>query len=141
VARYFVFTTSCFAVACSPAAQPSVPIETNVCQIVATPKRFVSRRVALNTYVSADGMHLALLMGAPCDRGIQFQFASNVPRATQDQIIEAIFQPWPGTAGKDITGRFEGTLRYDRDEQRWFPYYLEIEAVEDLNINIGKRPW
>jgi hypothetical protein len=141
VARYFISITLCAAVACSPPAQPSLPIETNVCDIVAAPKRFVSRRVAFSTYISADGMHLALLMGTPCNRGIQFQFASSVPQTTQDEIVKAIFQPWPSTAGKDISGRFKGTLRYDRDEERLFPYYLEIEAVENLTIKIGKRPW
>jgi hypothetical protein len=121
--------------------QPPLPIETNVCEIVAAPKRFVSGRVALNTSISADGMHLALLMGPSCNRGIRFQFASTVPQTTQDQIIKAIFHPWPGTSGKNIAGRFEGTVRYDRDEERLFPYYFEVEAVKDLTINIGQRPW
>jgi hypothetical protein len=97
--------------------------------------------VALNTSISADGMHLALLMGPSCNRGIQFQFASSVPQTAQDQIIKAIFQPWPGTSGKSIAGRFEGTVRYDRGEERLFPYYLEVEAVKDLTIKIGQRPW
>jgi hypothetical protein len=138
--RCVISITLCRAVACSP-TQPPLPVETNVCDIVAAPKRFVSRRVALDTSISADGMHLALLMGRSCDRGIQFQFASTVPQTTQDQIIQAIFQPWPGTSGKNITGRFEGTVRYDRDEERRFPYYLEVEAVDDLTIKIGQRPW
>lgn len=138
--RCIISITLCLAVACSP-TQPPLPIETSVCEIVAAPKRFVSRRVALNTSISADGMHLALLMGASCDRGIQFQFASTVPQTTQDQIIKAIFQPWPGTSGKNIAGRFEGTVRYDRDEERLFPYYLEVEAVNNLTIKIGQRPW
>lgn len=138
--RCIISITLCLAVACSPTQAP-LSIETNVCEIVAAPKRFVSRRVALNTSISADGMHLALLMGASCDRGIQFQFASTVPQTTQDQIIKAIFQPWPGTSGKNIAGRFEGTVRYDRDEERLFPYYLEVEAVNDLTIKIGQRPW
>ena len=62
-------------------------------------------------------------------------------RRGAETLIKAIFEPWPGTSGKDITGRFEGTLRYDRDEKRLFPYYLEVEAVENLNIKIGERPW
>lgn len=139
--RYSIRLALCIIAACSPVAPVSLPIETNVCVIVAAPKRFLARRVALITSISSDGMHLALLMGSPCDRGIQFQFASSVPQATQDQIVNAIFQPWPGTSGKDIAGRFEGTLRYDRNEERRFPYYLEVEAVEDLKIKIGERPW
>lgn len=131
----------CITAACSQPPPASLPLETNVCDIVAAPKRFLSRRVALSTSISADGMHLALLMGSPCKRGIQFQFASSVPQATQDQIVKAIFQPWPGTSGKDISGRFEGTLRFDRDEERLFPYYLEVEAVDNLTIKIGERPW
>ena len=138
--RCFIPFALCAAVACSPAVQPALPIETNACEIVAAPKRFVSRRVALSTSISADGMHLALLMGTPCNRGIRFRFISSVPQAMQEQIVRAIFQPWPGTSGKNIAGRFEGTLRYDRDEERLFPYYLEVEAVKNLTIKIDKRP-
>ena len=137
--RVLLSIALCLAVACS-AAPPPLPIETDVCEIVGAPQRFVSRRVALDTSISADGLHLSLLMGPSCDRGIRFRFASTVPRNTQDRITDAIFQPWPGTSGKSITGRFEGTVRYDRSE-RLFPYSLEVVAVHDLEIEIGRRPW
>ena len=137
----FLIVTFIMWLACSPAGKPSLPIETDVCAIVADPKDFAGRRLVLNTSISADGMHLALLMGPACERGIQFQFTHAVPEAVQQQIRSAIFEPWPGTTNKVIRGRFEGTLRRDREEERLFPYYLEVEKVANLDIKIGERPW
>lgn len=80
-------------------------------------------------------------MGATCDRGLRFTFANSVPQVTQDEVGKAIFQPWPGTSGKKITAQFTGTLRKDPEEQRFFPYIFEVSSVENLKIEIGKRPW
>ena len=86
-------------------------------------------------------MHLALLMGSWCDRGLRFTFAESVPEATQNVIRTAIFTPWPGTRGKMISGRFTGTLEPDPEETRFFRYYFRVASVADLKIEIGQRPW
>ena len=128
--------------ACTPAPEPPAPrLKAGVCEMRVNPKVFLGEQITFETRIEADGRHLSLLMGVPCEKGLRYSYADSVPKSTQEAITKAIFAPWPGTRGKRIYARFTGTLRPVPDEQQLFPYYFEISAVDDLKVEIGERPW
>jgi hypothetical protein len=102
---------------------------------------FVGKLVVFDASITADGMHLALLLDSSCNRGLRFDFAPSVKPEHAKAIDDAIWKPWPGTSGKTISGRFTGVLRRDQSETRFRPYVFEVTHIGDLKINIGQRPW
>jgi hypothetical protein len=121
----------------------NVPIDVELCVIAANPAPFNGQLVQVRASVLADGHHGAVLFDARCpERGLGLDYAGARGTASVQRLDDAIFRTGrPGSADKDITALFVGTVRWDRP--RWWQRargprasrrVLEIRDIADFHI-------